>query len=140
MDKFYKQLLTKLIIQYRLFLLFISHVIEHSGDWYNIPNDISAYLNCSLSVSGTFNSTNDSYLCKYHYTYIINVDNKTSESEMVDFSDIHNIRDYECNVSGSVDVTKSHHVIQFLAKPTIEHSDSSHPAIEVYGFGECWYT
>ena len=96
--------------------MLISHVTEHSGDWYNIPNNISAYLNCPLSVSGTFNSTNDDYSCLYGYKYIINVDNTTLE--IIEFSDIHNISRYEYNVSGSFDVAKSHHVIQFQAIPT----------------------
>ena len=73
--------------------------------------------------------------------YRINVDNTTLE--IIEFSDIHNISDYECNVSGSFDVAKSHHVIQFQAIPSKGgpgHNHSSHPAIDVYGFGECWYT
>ena len=73
--------------------------------------------------------------------YRINVDNRTLE--IIEFSDIHSISDYECNVSGSFDVTQSHHVIQFRAIPSNGgkgHDHSSHPAIDVYGFGECCYT
>ena len=114
----------------------VSLVTEFTDDWYDLPNDTITYLNCSLSVSGTFNSTEDNQLCQYDYKYGIDVDYNESFI-MIQSANIHRISDYECIVTGSFVVTKSHHVIQFRAIPNQGGNHLSHPAINIYGHGKC---